>query len=83
MLWVSRITHFLSVLAMVGVGLSTPHLGFLYFTGVGLAVLLLIVEHSLVRANDLSKVSLAFFTMNGMISVALGTLGIIDVFMRR
>jgi 4-hydroxybenzoate polyprenyltransferase len=82
-LWMSRITHVLSVLAMIGVGLSTPHLGSLYFTGVGLAVLLLIVEHSLVRANDLSKVSLAFFTMNGMISVALGTLGIIDVFMRR
>jgi len=82
-LWVSRATHLLSVLAMIGVGLSTPHLGTLYFIGVGLAMMLLIVEHSLVRANDLSKVNLAFFTMNGVISVALGTLGIIDVFMRR
>ena len=40
---------------------------------------LLIVEQSLVRENDLSKAGLAFFTVNGVISVLLGTLGIIDV----
>lgn len=82
-LWVSRLTHVVSVAAMIGLGFSTPHLGGLYFIGVGLAVLLLVVEHALVRANNLSKVGLAFFTMNGIISVALGTLGIIDVLLRR
>ena len=44
------------------------------------AVLLLVAEHSLVRPDDLSKVNLAFFTFNGIISLLLGTLGIIDVF---
>jgi 4-hydroxybenzoate polyprenyltransferase len=82
-LWVSRATHVVSVAAMIAVGFSTPHLGGLYFTGVGLAVLLLVVEHALVRANNLSRVGMAFFTMNGIISVALGTLGIIDVLLRR
>ena len=46
----------------------------------GIVVLLLVVEHTLVRPDDLSKVGLAFFTVNGIISVLLGTLGIIDVF---
>jgi len=82
-LWVARVTHFFSVCAMIGVGLSTTHLGMLYFAGVGLAVILLIAEHSLVRGDDLSKVNLAFFTMNGIISIALGSLGIIDVLTRR
>ena len=42
---------------------------------------LLLIEHSLVKPTDLSKVGLAFFTINGIISVLLGTLGIIDVFL--
>jgi 4-hydroxybenzoate polyprenyltransferase len=67
---------------LVGLGRSTPLLGQLYWTGVGVVVLLLVVEHSLVRADDLTKVGLAFFTVNGVISVLLGTLGIIDVFVR-
>lgn len=82
-LWVARAGHVVSVAAMILLGFSTPRLGALYFTGVGLAATLLIVEHAIVRENDLSKVGLAFFTMNGIISVALGTLGILDVFMHR
>jgi 4-hydroxybenzoate polyprenyltransferase len=82
-LWVARLTHLLSIAAMLAVGFSTSHLGTFYFIGVGLASLLLVIEHSLVRENDLSKVGLAFFTVNGFISLAIGTLGIIDVFVRR
>jgi 4-hydroxybenzoate polyprenyltransferase len=37
----------------------------------GVAVLLG-YEHSLVRADDLSRVDLAFFTLNGWISVGYG-----------
>ena len=39
----------------------------------------MVVEHSIVKPNDLSKVNLAFFTFNGIISVVLGVLGVIDV----
>ncbi len=79
-LWVSRATHALYVAMLVMLGRATPALGTLYFIGVGVAVALLVVEHALVRADDLSKVGLAFFTVNGIISIVLGTLGIIDVF---
>ena len=82
-LWVSRFTHLASVAAFVFAGMSSPMLGILYFVGIGLAVVLLLVEHALVRANDLSKVNVAFFTINGMISLAVGTLGIIGIFLHR
>ena len=36
-------------------------------------------RESLVRANDLSKVNLAFFTVNGVVSMVLGGLAIADV----
>jgi 4-hydroxybenzoate polyprenyltransferase len=79
-LWVSRLTHVACVGMLIGLGRSAPALDTLYWVGVGAAVALLVVEHSLVRPDDLSKVGLAFFTVNGVISVLLGTLGIIDVF---
>jgi 4-hydroxybenzoate polyprenyltransferase len=80
-LWVARLTHVVCVGMLVALGLSAPALGTLYWTGVAAVVALLVVEHSLVRPDDLSKVGLAFFTVNGVISVLLGTLGIADVFL--
>jgi 4-hydroxybenzoate polyprenyltransferase len=77
------LTHGASIAFLVALGMSSQSLGALYFGGVALAVVLLLAEHSLVKPNDLSKVGLAFFTFNGIISLALGTLGIIDVFLRR
>jgi 4-hydroxybenzoate polyprenyltransferase len=44
-------------------------LGTLALAGVGAVAALLIYEHSLVKANDLSRVNAAFFTMNGWVSV--------------
>jgi 4-hydroxybenzoate polyprenyltransferase len=81
-LWVSRGTHAVCVAMLVMLGFSSPHFGALYFAGVGIAVVLLIFEHALVRGGNLSKVNVAFFTLNGIISVILGTLGIVDVFVK-
>src|SRR5688572_623276 len=52
-LWVSRGTHVVCVGMLVALGLSSPSLGTLYWVGVGAAVALLVVEHSLVRRDDL------------------------------
>lgn len=77
-LWVSRLTHLLSVGFLIGVGLASPHLGAIYYVGVAIAAGLLAVEHALVWGGDLRRVGVAFFTMNGLVSLVLGTLGIIS-----
>jgi 4-hydroxybenzoate polyprenyltransferase len=51
--------------------LFVPVLGGLYLAGVVLVAGLLGYEHSLVRPNDLSRVNIAFFNINGGISVLL------------
>jgi 4-hydroxybenzoate polyprenyltransferase len=79
-LWVARLTHAVCVAMLAVLGLSVPSFGPLYWTGVAAAVGLLVVEHALVKPTDLSKVGLAFFTVNGVISLLLGTLGVLDVF---
>jgi 4-hydroxybenzoate polyprenyltransferase len=76
---ISRGTHVVSLALLVLLGVNARELGVLYFVGVACTAILLVVEHALVRADDLSKVGLAFFTINGIISLLLGTLGVVDV----
>jgi 4-hydroxybenzoate polyprenyltransferase len=67
-LWIARGFH----LAMVGLLIALLivfGMGKIAAGGVGVVILLLLYEHSLVRPNDLSKLNAAFFTMNGVISV--------------
>jgi 4-hydroxybenzoate polyprenyltransferase len=50
---------------------ASPHLGLIYLVGVAAVALLLAYEHWLVRPDDLGKVNQAFFHVNGVISVGL------------
>lgn len=80
-LWIARGLHVVTVAALIGVG-QTAGLGVLYFAGVACAALLLFVENAIVRADDLSRVNLAFFTVNGVVGLLLGGLGVADVVLR-
>jgi len=77
-LWLTRAFHAVTIAALAGVGL-TAGLGWLYLTGVALVALLLAVENSLVRPHDLRYVNVAFFTINGIVGVVLGLLGVLDI----
>ncbi|MGO9127245.1 MAG: UbiA-like polyprenyltransferase [Terriglobales bacterium] len=66
-LWISRGFHLAMLLLLVSV-IAVFGLGKLAVAGVAAAALLLAYEHSLVSADDLSKLNAAFFTMNGVIS---------------
>ena len=68
-LTLARALHVLAVLALVAAGFAAGA-GIPYWVGVGVVALLLGYEHSLVRPGDLSKLDAAFFTMNGVISIA-------------
>ncbi len=46
-------------------------LGWEYYLAWGLVCLVLFWEHWLLKADDLSRVNMAFFTLNGVVSVAL------------
>lgn len=67
-LWIARGLHVAMAGCLVALALSF-HLGWLSLAGILAIVALLAYEHSLVNANDLSRVDAAFFTVNGYISV--------------
>ena len=55
------------------------NLGLLYLGGIILIAGLLYYEHSIVRPDDLSKVNVAFFNVNGIISIGLMLMTILDI----
>ena len=65
---VARLFHVLMVACLLALVYSLG-LGALSLAGVAAVTGLLIYEHSLVKANDLSRVDAAFFTMNGYVSM--------------
>ena len=67
-LWVARALHVLMLGLLVAL-LIVFGLGKFAAVGVVLVAVLLAYEHSLVSADNLSKLNAAFFTMNGVISV--------------
>ena len=75
---IARLLHILSIVlfALTGVFFSMKTL---YAVGVLLAGIMLVYEHSLVKADDLSHVNRAFFTVNGIISVTMSTIGVLDI----
>ena len=74
----ARALHVLTVLLLGIVGLGLP-VGWAYWLGVLCVALLLGYEHSLVRLGDLRRLDAAFFTMNGVISVAFFAFVLADV----
>lgn len=72
----ARVNHTLTVAALIGVGVVMP-LGWPYWLALAIAAGLLVYENALVREDDLSRVNLAFFNVNGYVSIILlmGTFG--------
>lgn len=67
-LWVARGFH-LGMLAALAWMVAAFGLGLLAWLGIAAVAALLAWEHSLVRADDLSRVNAAFFTANGYVSI--------------
>lgn len=65
---IARLFHVITVALLVAMVIAFG-LGKIAMAGVGLVVLLLVFEHSLVKHDDLSRVNAAFFTMNGFVSM--------------
>ena len=64
----ARACHAGTVALLAAAGLGLP-VGALYWFGVAAVAALLVYEHSLVSATDRRRLDMAFFTMNGVISI--------------
>jgi 4-hydroxybenzoate polyprenyltransferase len=74
----ARVLHLATVALLIGVGIGL-HVGLPYWLGVAAVASLLGYEHTLVKPHDLRRLDAAFFTMNGVISVAFFAFVLADV----
>jgi 4-hydroxybenzoate polyprenyltransferase len=77
-LGVSTLSHAVAAAFFLLAGWAA-HLGAVYFTVAALTGVVLMAEHLLVKPDDMSRVNVAFFTMNGVISVVLFLATVIDL----
>jgi 4-hydroxybenzoate polyprenyltransferase len=73
----ARVLHALTVVLLAAAGLGLD-VGVAYWLGVLVVAALLVYEHSLIRPGDLRRLDTAFFTMNGVISVAFFAFVLLD-----
>lgn len=80
-LLIARGAHAMAITSVAAAGIVLGA-GPVYFVGVAAFLGLVIYEHRLVSAQDLSKANVAFFNMNGLISISFFTFVAIDVLVR-
>ena len=78
-LWISRGLHVVSAASLWGAAISSAQLGILFMVAAGLTCALLVLEHALVWGGRTKQLNMAFFTVNGIISLLLGAAGITDL----
>ncbi len=77
-LWVARGFHFVMA-ALLLVGYHVFRMGGWFLAGWGLCAAVLVYEHSILREDDLSRLNVAFFNLNGIISIALCVFTYLDL----
>jgi len=80
-LWISRAMH-VGMLVCLIVLVRVFALGPIAMAGIAAVAGLLLWEHRLVRADDLSRIDAAFFTMNGYVSVIFFLFWATDIYLK-
>lgn len=82
---IALLCHLFMILMLVALpftGRATGYpvdLGWIYWIGIGCVSALLLYEHSLVKPTDLSRVNVAFFNVNAVVSIGLLAIVAIDL----
>ncbi len=83
-LWISGALHLATVALLAALPfVYAPRLGVFYWIGIAGCVALLAYQHAIVRPGDLSRLNAAFFTANGVLSLALFAATAVDLVARR
>jgi 4-hydroxybenzoate polyprenyltransferase len=79
---ISALLHLVTIGALLALA-PIGHLGVPYLIGVVLVIALLVYEHAILRPTDLSRLGVAFFNLNGYVSVVFFVATLADVLLRK
>ncbi|WP_027364187.1 UbiA-like polyprenyltransferase [Desulfotruncus alcoholivorax] len=75
---ISALFHILAPVFFIAVAV-VMHMGLFYLVGLAVAVTLLFYQHKLVAPEDLSKAGVAFFNLNGTLSILMFCFTLLDI----
>lgn len=78
-LLLSLVLHIITALMLIAAGIIGDFKT-IYWIGLGIFSLLLFYQHTIVKYDDLRKVNMAFFTLNGVASIVFSIFAITDLF---
>ena len=79
-LTISVVLHVLTFIFVILAGISLQATKSIYFAGAAIFGVLIVYQHSIVKANDLSRVNLAFGTLNGIAGVVFAAFVIASLY---
>lgn len=79
-LWFSRLLHAVMLSLLLGLGLFRDA-GWIYFAGLGLTLILLLIEHGLVKPGSPRLMKIASYNLNQVISVIILGATLLDFFL--
>jgi 4-hydroxybenzoate polyprenyltransferase len=78
---ISAVLHAASVAALLVAGRAAG-LGWIYLAGMAVVIVMLTWEHAILRPSDLSRLDVAFFNLNGYVSVIYFAATLADVLVK-
>lgn len=77
----AAVSHAVTLVCLVLLPVCFPQLGlgWIFWSGVAAVAVLLVYEHAMVRPEDLTRVNIAFFNVNAIISLGLFVVGALDL----
>lgn len=76
----SLVLHIITAILLIVAGIE-GNFKTIYWLGLGIFSILLFYQHTIVKYNDLRKVNVAFFTLNGIASIVFSVFAITDLFL--
>lgn len=77
-LLISRLFHVIALSCLFVVGMLTPQLGVIYYTGLIIIAILFVVQHRMVSPDNLKNVKVASYNVNQVISIVFLLFGLVD-----
>lgn len=76
--WASRALHVIAIAFLITAAMTDNRLSAPFYAAIALVALLLIAEHAILIKRGLAGLPMAFFTINGVVSLILGAVGALD-----
>ena len=73
--------HVLCVIFIASFGVFSG-LGWIFYSGIALFAGLIVYEHYIIRPDDIARINMAFFNVNGAISIGVFLFTLVDVMMK-